>query len=422
MKHFFLLLMMSVLAVNTYSQIQATGNYTVYNEATGLDYIYIFSPIDNAAEIHYTTTENTNSVKWYTFLDGVKTEMTSVSIVSPTETYIDPKNNTGYIINVNGKDVARFWVFDYSQYLPAFTSISATDGEIPCENILLNLTGNLPEFNYQNTTGGIFSIDRYFDIEYNTLEWDKDKKEWKVIKHTEEVKKPSPLIAVPTPFTKTTFTLKGDQFTSLLNIPEISLTSAEYETKAVKCNITSITTTRDEKNENDRPEKETDIEGSAPLDIQFSSNPTPNVRSYFWTIYRNGEKLMARSEKDHLYTFSKAGNYKIELNVTNGICTDSSSVNVIVMESSIIAPAVFTPNNDGYNEEFRVAYRSIIEYHCTVYNRWGRVVYTSSDPAKGWNGTIGGKPAAEGTYFYIVNARGSDDKVYKLKGHVNLLR
>ncbi len=414
--------MMSVLAVNTYSQIQVKGNFTVYNEATGLDYIYIFSTIDNAAEIHYTTTENTNQVKWYTFMNGVKTEMTSVSIVSPTETYIDPKNNTGYIINVNGKDVARFWVFDYSQYLPAFTSLSATDGEAPCENILLNLTGNLPELKYQNTTGGIFSIDRYFDVEYNTLEWDKDNKEWKVIKQTEEVKQPHPVIAVPTPFTNTTFTLKGDQFTSLLNVPETSLTSPEYETKAVKCSITSITTTRDEKNENDRPEKETDIEGSAPLDIQFSSNPTPNVRSYFWTIYRNGEKLMARSEKDHLYTFSKAGNYKIELNVTNGICSDSSSVNVVVMESSIIAPAVFTPNNDGYNEEFRVAYRSIIEFHCTIYNRWGRVVYTSSDPAKGWNGTIGGKQAAEGTYFYIVNARGSDDKVYKLKGHVNLLR
>ena len=103
-------------------------------------------------------------VKWFTFLNGVKTELTSVSIVSPTETYIDPKNNTGYIINVNGTDVARFWVFDYSQYIPVFTSLNGTDGEFPCENVALQLVGNVPDFKYQNTGGGIFTIDRYFNI------------------------------------------------------------------------------------------------------------------------------------------------------------------------------------------------------------------------------------------------------------------
>ena len=422
MKQTFLFLSLLLFSVISYAQIQVRGNYTSYNEATGLDNIYIFSTIDNSAEIRYTSTENSSSVKWYTFLNGVKTELTTVSIVSPTETYIDPKNNTGYIINVNGSDIARFWVFDYSQYSPSYTSLNPTDGEFPCENVTLELIGNLPEFNYQNTVGGVFTIDRYFNIEYNTLEWDTEKKEWKVKTLTEELKQPKSVILVSTPSTNTTFTLKGDQFASLLNIPESSITSGEYETKAVKCHITTVTSVREAKNENDRPEKETDIEGSAPLDIQFYSNPTPNVKSYFWTIYRNGEKLMARSEKDHLYTFSKAGNYKIELSVTNGICTDSSTVNVVVMESSIIAPSVFTPNNDEYNEEFRVAYRSIIEFQCTIYNRWGRVVYSWTDPAKGWNGTIGGKPAAEGTYFYIINARGSDDKIYKLKGHLNLLR
>ena len=422
MKRTFLFFTLLLFTVISFSQIQVRGNYTSYDEASGLDHIYIFSVIDNSSEIHYTSTGNTALVKWFTFLNGVKTELTSVSIVSPTETYIDPKNNTGYIINVNGTDVARFWVFDYSQYIPVFTSLNGTDGEFPCENVALQLVGNVPEFKYQNTGGGIFTIDRYFNIEYNTLEWDTEKKEWKVKIQTEEIKQPGSVMLVPTPSTNTTFTLKGDQFASQLNMPEASVTSGEYVTKAVKCKITTVTSVREAKNENDRPEKETDIEGSAPLDIQFYSNPTPNVRSYFWTIYRNGEKLMARSEKDHLYTFSKAGNYKIELSATNGICTDSSSVNVVVMESSIIAPSVFTPNNDEYNEEFRVAYRSIIEFACTIYNRWGRVVYKWTDPAKGWNGTIGGKPAAEGTYFYIINARGSDDKVYKLKGHLNLLR
>jgi gliding motility-associated-like protein len=107
---------------------------------------------------------------------------------------------------------------------------------------------------------------------------------------------------------------------------------------------------------------------------------------------------------------------------------------------------VFTPNGDGTNDEFRVAYRSLREFHCWVYNRWGKLVYEWTDPAKGWDGTIYGKPAAEGAYYYVIRALGTDaDKnarytmkavynkkklkadeamigVYQLSGDINLLR
>lgn len=422
MKRTILFLPFFFTALLSFSQIQVKGTYTTYKEAVGLDNIYIFSKIDNSSEIHYTSKNEASVVKWYSFLNGMKTELTNVSTLSATETYIDPANNMGYIVSVDGVETSRFWVFDYSQYLPGINSMLASDGEIPCENIVLNLAGNVPEFSYQNTGGGIFKIDRFFDIIYNTLEWDKDKKDWKTIEKTENVILPRPVISVPTPFTNTVFTVKGDQFASLLGLVEQTVVTPEYETKAVKCNITSITSIREAKNENERPDNETKLEGSAPLDIQFYSNPTPNVNSYFWTIYKNNEKIVARSEKDHIYTFSEAGNYDIKLIVSNGICTDSSSVKVVVSTSSIFAPSIFTPNNDEFNDEFRVAYRSIVEFSCTVYNRWGRIVYSWTDPAKGWDGKINGKNAAEGTYFYIINAKGSDDKVYKLKGHINLLR
>jgi gliding motility-associated-like protein len=74
----------------------------------------------------------------------------------------------------------------------------------------------------------------------------------------------------------------------------------------------------------------------------------------------------------------------------------------------LLVPNVFTPNGDGANDEFRVVYRSIKEFHCWVYNRWGMLVYQWSDPAKGWDGTIGGRPAAEGAYFYVIRALGTD--------------
>jgi gliding motility-associated-like protein len=64
------------------------------------------------------------------------------------------------------------------------------------------------------------------------------------------------------------------------------------------------------------------------------------------------------------------------------------------------------------NDEFRVAYRSLKEFHIWVYNRWGKLVYESTDPAKGWDGTINGRPAAEGAYFYVVRAKGTDADKY----------
>jgi len=119
---------------------------------------------------------------------------------------------------------------------------------------------------------------------------------------------------------------------------------------------------------------------------------------------------------------------------------------VAISESFLAVPNVFTPNGDHHNDEFRVSYRSIKEFHCWVYNRWGHLVYEWTDPAKGWDGTIGGRPAAEGAYFYVIRALGTDAPknasymmkaaynkkkisadesvigVYQMSGDINLLR
>ena len=109
----------------------------------------------------------------------------------------------------------------------------------------------------------------------------------------------------------------------------------------------------------------------------------------------------------------------------------------------LVVPNVFTPNGDGTHDEFRVVYRSIKEFHCWVYNRLGHQVFYSNNPDKGWDGTIHGRPAAEGAYYYVIRALGTDAEsdymakpkytkklkkgeqplgVYQLSGDINLLR
>ena len=156
---------------------------------------------------------------------------------------------------------------------------------------------------------------------------------------------------------------------------------------------------------------------------------------------------MTRNDQDIRYTFYEPGSYRVVCSVNNATCaTDSSEVVVNISESYLAVPNVFTPNGDGKNDEFRVAYRSIKEFHCWVYNRWGKLVYEWSDPAKGWDGTINGRPAAEGAYYYVIRALGTDAPtnasymmkavytkkklnadeavigVYQLSGDINLIR
>ena len=219
--------------------------------------------------------------------------------------------------------------------------------------------------------------------------------------------------------------------------------------------LTSLVTTRgeagDPSNEMNRPEKKDLITGSeysGPLEVAFYSNPTPAAQYYQWTIYRSADVLVTRQDKDIRYTFSEAGAYRVVCKVNNPYCTsDSSEVAVVISASFLSVPNVFTPNGDTHNDEFRVAYRSLAEFHCWVYNRWGKLVYEWTDPAKGWDGTINGKPAAEGAYFYVIRAKGTDAPtdadyialkaiynkrkrstpesvlgIYQLSGDINLLR
>jgi gliding motility-associated-like protein len=181
-------------------------------------------------------------------------------------------------------------------------------------------------------------------------------------------------------------------------------------------------TLRTEKNEADYPKEKSQLIGSAPLEILFQSSANePVAKFYKWEIYKGKQLLLTRTDKDHRYTFTESGDYKVKLLSSNPLCNDTASIEIKVTESALYVPNVFTPNGDGTNDEFRVAYKSLARFDCWIFNRWGRKVFSWSDPQKGWDGTINGKKASPGAYFYVINAVGSDGVKYTRKGDINLL-
>lgn len=98
------------------------------------------------------------------------------------------------------------------------------------------------------------------------------------------------------------------------------------------------------------------------------------------------------------------------------LCEDS------VINSTIIIPNAFSPNGDGTNDFFLPQYANLKTYHCTVFNRWGNIVFETSEISNVWNGQYNGSDCAEGVYYYVIDVVGEDEMEYYKGGFVMLMR
>jgi len=172
--------------------------------------------------------------------------------------------------------------------------------------------------------------------------------------------------------------------------------------------------------------KDSSPTGPAPLVIDFYSNPSEAALFYEWDIFDNedgtGTPIRFVTDENMSHTFLQTGKFLVKLYVSSRTSKDSASFTVVVTESKLDCPNFFTPRSTpGENDEFRVAYRSIVKFKGTIINRWGNVLFEWTDPSIGWNGTFKGKAVSPGVYFYLIEAKGSDGIVYKKKGDINLL-
>jgi len=185
------------------------------------------------------------------------------------------------------------------------------------------------------------------------------------------------------------------------------------------------------------------VKGEAPLEVNFTSE-SDNADTYSWYIYKDFSTLAGVTEvqdslwipvdnrKKFSYIYKHPGKYAVKLIATNtsGINQCQSEYIIkngdrIAVDSSLVqVPNVFTPNGDGKNDIFRVKALSLKSFHGVVFNRLGRKVYEWDDPKGGWNGKIGGSYATPGTYFFVIEAVGTEqnDKRYVKKGTVLLIR
>lgn len=94
----------------------------------------------------------------------------------------------------------------------------------------------------------------------------------------------------------------------------------------------------------------------------------------------------------------------------NNTVTSTSNYAEIIPPLNLYIPSAFTPNGDGLNDTFGVKGEGINNYHIYIYNRWGEVVFESTNPKQTWDGKFKGNNSETGTYVYQLFAEGLSKK------------
>ena len=380
-------------------------------------------------------------------------EVPSGRLVSSGEEVFFPDDGTYYVEVAGVKEY--FTVLSYLHYLK--TSQLKVSVTPRCRETIVTMT---PGLTYITSAGVAKTLNRHVSVHYTDIGWGETMWQDSAAVYTGTMI--NNRIHLPAFYRGTDFAVQYDSlWREGLGVSQDSVLSEFMRPIAVKSHPTATVTVRGKENERsnevDRPTDAKVLESrSAPMEVFFETHPSEAVQFYSWRVMRGNEEKAVRYDETVRYTFTSPGGYTVTHSVANTQCPcntddgdcdkDSTEFKVSIQESQLLVPNVFTPNGDGQNDEFRVLYRSLREYHIWVYNRWGKLVYESTDPSKGWDGTISGRPAAEGAYYYVIRAIGTDAAkdasyhsrqayekgklnaddaylgVYQLSGDINLLR
>jgi gliding motility-associated-like protein len=104
-------------------------------------------------------------------------------------------------------------------------------------------------------------------------------------------------------------------------------------------------------------------------------------------------------------------------------CTLNDSVKVIVRYSPYVyVPNAFTPDNNTYNDFFKVETNITSEITMQIFNRWGKKIFETKDARLGWNGKVNGVVQQPGAYVYVITYKGNFTEMQTEKGSFLLIR
>ena len=176
-----------------------------------------------------------------------------------------------------------------------------------------------------------------------------------------------------------------------------------------------------------RPEKV-----KLPDDPIYTTNLSFEADSYFWD-FGDGN---TSNEFEPTHTYLDTGLFDIQLvAITDNGCTDTvvyENIVEVIEGNEIKIPNAFTPNligptngsryTDGRNDIFYPVTEGVVAYRMQIYNRWGELLFDTTDSNKGWDGYYNGKLCPPDVYIYKMEFKFLDGREVMKFGDVTLIR
>lgn len=155
-------------------------------------------------------------------------------------------------------------------------------------------------------------------------------------------------------------------------------------------------------------------------DGQSTQLDASGATSYTWTP---SATLSCSDCANPIATPTETTTYQVVGTDANG-CVGQAMITITVNPvcGQIFIPTIFSPNLDGNNDFECVMGNCIVELDFQIFNRWGELVFQTSDPSVCWDGDYKGKPVNSGTYAYKAYVRRLDGTTESYSGNITLVR
>lgn len=397
--------------------------------STGLNNIFVVFDTSGCTLEFKTSDGHTATVYRYSNLGGgyaeevrdVERESSKVSVPLGAD-------DMGYIFE-EGTSRYYCWIVNYANHRMVLNSISVADDQ-ECDYSVLNFDGSAAPINFYTINGQPRVLSREIFIDYSTQEFSQENFAFVEVdsRKVYEGISGSQLSVSPPAYCSTYFTISGDRFLRDWDMELMGETNIA-QPFAVDCRTEAV---QDQTGDDDQPSNvmkgdDSGLGGSAPADISFFAYVTEGVIHFEWQMdsdqnFDNPDYRFYQQNLD--YTFTEEGTYYLRFIGSNadGTCETFGDVYTVKIGASALeCPNAFSPNGDGVNDIWKVSYRSLLDFHCEIFNRNGQRIYGFDNPSDGWDGTWHGKTVRPGVYYYVITATGADGVKYKKSGDINII-
>jgi gliding motility-associated-like protein len=142
--------------------------------------------------------------------------------------------------------------------------------------------------------------------------------------------------------------------------------------------------------------------------------PSSTFQNYLWNTGSNSYSI----------NITQPGQYWLQGKNYDG-CTGIDTILVFTKDclKGFFIPTAFTPNNDGKNDIIKpILFGNVKQYRFSIYNRWGQLIFQTTDLSKGWDGTYKGLNQDGNVFAWMCTYQFENESLQNKKGTFVLIR